>query len=197
LVLGGTKRLLDRDLKKIVAFSTLRQLALIFIVGSLGLRVLIFFHLLCHARFKFILFLGVGRVIYLKRGGQDYRIFWGGHLFTFLLRSISVGGLLGIFFTSGFISKEIIFLSFFLNIESFFFFFGIMCSIALTVAYSFILINGLLSRGPIRRELKIFSLEGHRLLAGELILFFIGAIKFFLFFIGLVFRKGFICFLGG
>jgi len=197
LVLGGVKRLLDRDLKKIVAFSTLRQLALIFIVGSLGLRVLMFFHLLCHASFKFILFLGVGRVIYLKSGGQDFRIFLGGHLFTFLVRSISVRGLLGIFFMSGFISKEIIFLRFFFSIERFFLFFGLMCSMTLTVGYSFILIDGLLSRGPIRRELKIFSLEGYRLLVGELILFFIGALKFFLFFMTLAFRKGFIYFLGG
>jgi len=73
LLFRGAKRVLEKDVKKIVAFSTLRQLSLIFLVGTVGFKILMLFHLICHARFKFILFLRVGGLILLNWGLQDFR----------------------------------------------------------------------------------------------------------------------------
>lgn len=65
--------LIETDLKKIVALSTLRQLG--FIVSYLGFRVpkLRFVHLIAHAFFKALMFIGTGRIIHSANHGQDLR----------------------------------------------------------------------------------------------------------------------------
>lgn len=60
IFLGASAAILERDLKKVVAFSTLSQLG--FLMFSLGCFVTeeAFFHLITHAFFKSILFISVG-----------------------------------------------------------------------------------------------------------------------------------------
>lgn len=61
------------DVKKIVAFSTLRHLGFMFVCISSGFYFLGFFHLLTHACFKALLFIGVGMLIITKGHCQDFR----------------------------------------------------------------------------------------------------------------------------
>lgn len=61
--IGSRSALKEQDLKKIIAFSTLRQLGLIFISFSSLFIGLIFFHLLSHAFFKSLMFIKVGMII--------------------------------------------------------------------------------------------------------------------------------------
>lgn len=116
LVLGGLTSLFAArvacfqfDFKKIVAYSTTRQLGLM--VGSVGLGVplLAFFHICTHAFFKALLFLCSGRVIHRYRNEQDIRGI--GNLTQsapvrfscLLIRSVS---LTGVPFFRGFYSKD-------------------------------------------------------------------------------------------
>lgn len=57
---AGLSALIETDLKKLVALSTLRHLGFIGISFSMGFTSLAFFHLLAHALFKSLLFMGVG-----------------------------------------------------------------------------------------------------------------------------------------
>jgi len=71
---GGLMALIESDFKRIVAFSTLRQLGLMVFVLRYGEWQLSFFHLLTHAIFKSFLFIIVGCIMSLSYGGQDGRL---------------------------------------------------------------------------------------------------------------------------
>jgi len=74
MVVGGMAATQSRDVKKLVALSTLSQLGLmIFTVGS-GSLCLALHHLLNHAFFKSLLFLTVGVLIHTNFGSQERRI---------------------------------------------------------------------------------------------------------------------------
>ena len=65
-------------MKKIVALSTLRQLGIMVMGVGLGSPLLAFFHLVAHAFFKALLFVGVGKLH--PRGGQLSGLAGNGHL---------------------------------------------------------------------------------------------------------------------
>src|SRR5204863_7889707 len=72
-VLGATIALVQTDIKKVLAYSTVSQLGYMFLacgVGAFGVGV---FHLFTHAFFKALLFLGSGSVIHGLSGEQDMR----------------------------------------------------------------------------------------------------------------------------
>jgi len=99
------------DLKKIIAFSTLRQLGLIMSCLFLGFKDFSFFHILSHAMFKSLLFLCSGIIIHLMSGCQDIRII-GSICLTIPVTcscfNISNIALFGFPFLSGFYSKDLI-----------------------------------------------------------------------------------------
>lgn len=64
LLMAGRVALVEVDLKKIVALSTLRQLRMILFAISICLPKVAFFHLITHAMFKSLLFLSAGVVIH-------------------------------------------------------------------------------------------------------------------------------------
>jgi NADH:ubiquinone oxidoreductase subunit 5 (subunit L)/multisubunit Na+/H+ antiporter MnhA subunit len=108
---SGIFSLVERDFKKLVALSTLNQLAFIIVSLSLGLKILRFFHLVTHAFFKSLLFINVGGVLHLNFSTQDYRQHSNGGryspliLFRTILRLIR---LIGLVFSTGFFSKDMI-----------------------------------------------------------------------------------------
>lgn len=111
IFVSGLSALFEIDLKKIIAFSTLRQLGVIILILSLGIYDLAFFHLLSHAVFKAILFLRAGRVIHGIIGYQDIRILGIISLvspFISYIMVLSRLSLRGVLFLSGFYSKDII-----------------------------------------------------------------------------------------
>lgn len=99
----------QNDIKKVLAYSTVSQLGYMFIALGLGAYGAAFFHVMTHAFFKALLFLGAGSVIHAMGGEQDIRrmgglwkkipiTFW-----TFLIGTMAIAGLPGL---SGFFSKD-------------------------------------------------------------------------------------------
>lgn len=109
--MAGLMAYFEKDLKKLVAISTLSQLGIIMFICSLGEFSMCFFHIVSHALFKSLLFLSCGGLIILMGGDQDMR-FMGGFSFllkiSLLLVTISRLNLVGFPFMSGFFSKDII-----------------------------------------------------------------------------------------
>lgn len=72
-ILAGLIALKQNDIKKVLAYSTVSQLGLMFFALGLGAYAAAFFHVLTHAFFKALLFLGAGSVIHGLQGEQDIR----------------------------------------------------------------------------------------------------------------------------
>jgi len=73
ILIAGGAAILEIDIKKIIALSTLSQLGVIIIVLGAGSPILSYFHLLSHAFFKAILFICAGLVIHNIKDYQDIR----------------------------------------------------------------------------------------------------------------------------
>ncbi|MCJ0352238.1 NADH-quinone oxidoreductase subunit L, partial [Clostridioides difficile] len=73
LLMAGRVALVEVDLKKIIALSTLSQLRMILFAISISLPEIAFFHLITHAIFKSLLFLSAGVVIHRSLKWQDIR----------------------------------------------------------------------------------------------------------------------------
>ena len=99
----------QNDIKKVLAYSTVSQLGFMFVAVGIGAYTVAMFHLLTHAFFKALLFLGSGSVIHAMSGEQDMR-FMGGlkkkipitHI-TFFIGTLAISGFP---FLSGMISKD-------------------------------------------------------------------------------------------
>ena len=110
IFIAGISAIVEIDIKKIVALSTLRQLGVIISTIGRKLNNLAFFHLLSHAFFKALLFISVGRIIHLCRRYQDIRksrllIFY--QPISLRVTLLSRLRLCGIPFTRGFYSKDL------------------------------------------------------------------------------------------
>lgn len=108
---AGVGALFESDLKKLVALSTLSHLGFIGISLFRGIVVLAYFHLLAHALFKSLLFMGVGDWISVGHHYQDSRALSGGvslSPFSSLVILSSIFSLLGIPFLVGFYSKDMV-----------------------------------------------------------------------------------------
>jgi NADH-quinone oxidoreductase subunit L len=106
---AGSSALLQRDIKKVLAYSTVSQLGYMFLALGSGAFAAAIFHLVTHAFFKALLFLGAGSVIHGMHGEQDMHKMGGlarrmPHTFaTFLAGAAALSGLP---LTSGFFSKD-------------------------------------------------------------------------------------------
>ncbi len=113
-LLGATIALVQTDIKKIVAYSTISQLGYMFAGLGVGAIIAALFHLATHAMFKGLLFLGSGSVIHGMentgvRDPQDIRTMGGIRKFmpitsiTFLLAALANAGVVPL---AGFFSKD-------------------------------------------------------------------------------------------
>jgi NADH-quinone oxidoreductase subunit L len=101
--------LLQNDIKKVLAYSTVSQLGLMFLALGLGAYNVAVFHVITHAFFKACLFLGSGSVIHALHGEQDMRKMGGlrkAMPITFATMLISTLAIAGIFPFAGFWSKD-------------------------------------------------------------------------------------------
>ena len=109
LVLAGFAALVQTDIKRILAYSTMSQIGYMFLALGVGAWDAAIFHLMTHAFFKALLFLGAGSVIIGMHHDQDIRNMGGLRKYmpitwiTFLLGTLA---LVGTPFFSGFYSKE-------------------------------------------------------------------------------------------
>jgi len=108
-LVAATIALVQTDIKKVLAYSTVSQLGLMFLALGFGAYEIAVFHVITHAFFKACLFLGSGSVIHALHGEQDMRRMGGlkkvmGITFiTFLLSSLAISGIPPF---SGFFSKD-------------------------------------------------------------------------------------------
>jgi len=111
-LLGALIAVAQNDIKRVLAFSTVSQLGYMMLALGVGSWVAAIFHLLTHAFFKALLFLGAGSVIHAAHHEQDIRRLGGlrSHMkVTFLTFAIGMMALAGVpFLFSGFWSKEAI-----------------------------------------------------------------------------------------
>lgn len=106
---AGTIAIAQTDIKKVLAYSTVSQLGFMFLACGVGAYQTAVFHLMTHAFFKALLFLGSGSVIHACSGEQDMTKMGGlkkylphTHI-TMLIGSLAISG---IPFFSGFFSKD-------------------------------------------------------------------------------------------
>jgi NADH-quinone oxidoreductase subunit L len=106
---AGTIGLVQNDIKRVLAYSTVSQLGYMFLAMGVGAYTAGIFHLYTHAFFKALLFLGSGAVIHALAGEQDIRNMGGLKnelpltYWTFLIGSLAIAGVPGL---SGFFSKD-------------------------------------------------------------------------------------------
>ncbi len=116
-LMAGTIGLVQNDIKRVLAYSTVSQLGLMFLAMGVGAFTAGIFHLYTHAFFKALLFLGSGAVIHAMAGEQDIRRMGGLRkslpvtYWTFLAGTLAIAGIPGL---AGFFSKdEILFYTFY------------------------------------------------------------------------------------
>jgi NADH-quinone oxidoreductase subunit L len=108
-LLAASIALKQNDIKKVLAYSTVSQLGYMFLGLGVGAYTGAVFHVMTHAFFKALLFLGAGSVIHAMGGEQDIRKMGGLRKYvpvtqiTFLLGCIAIAGIPPF---SGFFSKD-------------------------------------------------------------------------------------------
>ena len=106
---AATIGIVQNDIKKVLAYSTISQLGYMFLAMGVGAFSAGIFHLMTHAFFKALLFLGAGSVIHAMHHEQDIQHYGGlkKHMpktaITFLIAALAISG---IFPLSGFYSKD-------------------------------------------------------------------------------------------
>jgi NADH-quinone oxidoreductase subunit L len=113
---AATVAIVQTDIKKVLAYSTLSQLGFMFVALGVGAYGVAVFHLYTHAFFKACLFLGAGSVIHAMSGEQDIRRMGGLAKkipVTFVTFAVATAAIAGIPPLAGFFSKdEILWFSF-------------------------------------------------------------------------------------
>jgi NADH-quinone oxidoreductase subunit L len=108
-LMAGTIGLVQNDIKRVLAYSTVSQLGYMFLAMGVGAYAAGIFHLYTHAFFKALLFLGSGAVIHALAGEQDIRRMGGLKnelpltYWTFLVGALAIAGVPGL---AGFFSKD-------------------------------------------------------------------------------------------
>ncbi len=108
-ILAATIAMTQNDIKKVLAYSTVSQLCYMMLSCGVGAFAAGIFHVMTHAFFKALLFLGSGSVIHAMSGQQDMRVMGGLHrklpitFWTFLAGTFAIAG---VFPLAGFFSKD-------------------------------------------------------------------------------------------
>ncbi|WP_457602815.1 NADH-quinone oxidoreductase subunit L [Nitratifractor sp.] len=141
-IFAASMALVNRDLKRIIAYSTLSQLGYMFAAAGLGAYWVALFHLAAHAFFKALLFLGAGNVMHamhdeldiFKMGGLKKVMRW-----TYIYMGVASLALCGIWPLAGFYSKDTI-LEVAFNEHTYGIWFVLWLTAGLTAFYSFRLV---------------------------------------------------------
>jgi len=128
-IFASSVAVFQNDIKRIIAYSTCSQLGYMFMAIGSSAYTLAYFHLLSHAFFKALLFLGAGSVIHSMSDEQDIKKMGGLYnkipltYITMLIGSLS---LVGLPFLSGYYSKDLILEIIYLNDYEYSFYFFVM-----------------------------------------------------------------------
>jgi NADH-quinone oxidoreductase subunit L len=141
-LLAGTIALVQNDIKRVLAYSTVSQLGYMFLAMGVGAYAAGIFHLFTHAFFKALLFLGSGAVIHALSGEQDMRRMGGLKndlpitYWTFVVGAIAIAGVPPF---AGFFSKDEILFRTFASGHTLLWAVGLLTAL-LTAAYMFRLV---------------------------------------------------------
>ncbi len=141
-LMAGTIGLVQNDIKRVLAYSTVSQLGYMFLAMGVGAYASGIFHLYTHAFFKALLFLGSGAVIHALAGEQDLRRMGGLKdklpvtYWTFLIGALAIAG---VPLLSGFFSKDEILFHTFASGHTVLWIVGLLTSL-LTAIYMFRLV---------------------------------------------------------
>ena len=157
---AASMALVNRDMKRIIAYSTLSQLGYMFVAAGLGAYWVALFHLMAHAFFKALLFLGAGNVMHamhdeldpFKMGGLKKPMKW-----TFIMMTLASVALAGIYPLAGFFSKDLI-LEVSMVEHHYIIYSVLLFTAGLTAFYSFRLV-ALIFHGEERY--KLFGIDPH------------------------------------
>merc|ERR1712131_83697 len=130
IIMSGITAIMEIDIKKIIALSTLSQLGIIIIILGLGNPMLSFFHLISHAFFKAILFICAGIIIH-KIGFSFNNLNYS--ISIIIIANLSLCGLP---FIRGFYSKDLIIEIIIIKGKNLIIFFFLIIGTILTVLYS-------------------------------------------------------------
>jgi len=141
-IFAASMALVNRDMKRIIAYSTLSQLGYMFAAAGLGAYWVALFHLMAHAFFKALLFLGAGNVMHamhdeldpFKMGKLKEKMKW-----TWIMMTIASFALAGVFPLAGFYSKDAILEAAFVE-HHFIIYTVLLVTAGLTAFYSFRLV---------------------------------------------------------
>ena len=139
IIIAGFTAIIEIDIKKIIALSTLRQLGIMILILGIGNPILSFFHLLSHAFFKAMLFICAGIIIHNIKDYQDIRKIGIRHNnLNYCISIIIVANirLCGLPFLRGFYSKDLIIEILIIKGKNMFLFLFIIVGTILTVIYS-------------------------------------------------------------
>jgi len=159
-IFAASMALVNRDMKRIIAYSTLSQLGYMFAAVGLGAYWVALFHLMAHAFFKALLFLGAGNVMHamhdeldpFKMGGLKKPMKW-----TYIMMTVASIALAGIFPLAGFFSKDLI-LEVAIIEHHYIIYSVLLFTAGLTAFYSFRL-TALIFEGEERH--KLFGIDPH------------------------------------
>jgi NADH-quinone oxidoreductase subunit L len=149
-LMAGTIGLVQNDIKRVLAYSTVSQLGYMFLAMGVGAWGAGIFHLYTHAFFKALLFLGSGAVIHALHGEQDIRNMGGLKKYlpitywTFVIGSLAIAGVPGL---AGFFSKDEILFEVFHEGHTILWVIGVVTSL-LTATYMFRLVFLTFHRPP-------------------------------------------------
>ncbi|HXB11795.1 MAG TPA: NADH-quinone oxidoreductase subunit L [Bacteroidia bacterium] len=169
-VFAATIALAQNDIKKVLAYSTVSQLGYMFLGLGVGAFSASVFHVMTHAFFKALLFLGAGSVIHGLSGEQDIRKMGGLRkkmpitYITFLLATLAIAGIPPF---SGFFSKDEI-LAHAYSSNKFFWMLGLLGSM-MTAFYMFRLFF-LVFMGEYRGDDKIHAHESPKVMTVPLMI---------------------------
>ena len=142
-VIAATIGLVQNDIKKVLAYSTVSQLGYMFLAAGVGAFSASIFHVITHAFFKALLFLGAGSVIHGMHEEQNIQKYGGlkkylpKTYFTFFIAALAISGVPGF---SGFFSKDEILWSAYANGGFVFWLIGAITAM-LTAFYMFRLVS--------------------------------------------------------
>lgn len=141
---AGLNTIFEKDLKKLIALSTLRHLGFIGLAYSSGLLNLAFFHILTHALFKSLLFITIGDIIINLNHSQDIRHLSSGFSstpFSSFVMNVSLLNLLGLPSLRGFFSKDLVLEDFSYSRYSFLLVTLLYLNVFFTYYYTYSLLN--------------------------------------------------------
>ncbi|MEW6508597.1 MAG: NADH-quinone oxidoreductase subunit L [Bacteroidota bacterium] len=142
-LMAATIGLVQNDIKKVLAYSTISQLGYMFLAAGVGAFSSSIFHVMTHAFFKALLFLGAGSIIHGMKEEQNIKRYGGLKKYmpktyaTFLVATLAIAGVPGL---SGFFSKDEILWYSYINGGFLFWLIGVITAM-ITAFYMFRLLS--------------------------------------------------------